>query len=88
MRKTNTIATMVLIALAAGQAGCGDKAAEETTARKKAEDEAAKIVLKQGNGTVRKWGESGFVDVSKVASPVPASGVSQVPPRDKTGSQP
>ncbi|MCG9024496.1 hypothetical protein [Laribacter hongkongensis] len=70
MRKTNTIAALLLAAIAAGLAGCGDKAAEEAAACKKAEEEAAKVVMKQGNGKVRKWGESGFVDVRKPATPV------------------
>lgn len=67
MRKTNTIAALLLAALASGLAGCEDKAAEEAAARKKVDEEAAKIVLKQGNGRVRKWGESGFVDVTPAA---------------------
>lgn len=69
MRKTNTIAALLLAVLAAGLAGCGKKAAEEAAARKQAEEEAAKVVMKQGSGKVRKWGESGFVDVSKPATP-------------------
>jgi len=69
MRKTNTIAALLLAVLAAGLAGCGEKAAEEAAARKQAEEEAAKVVMKQGNGKVRKWGESGFADVSKPSTP-------------------
>jgi predicted small lipoprotein YifL len=76
MRNAKTILTLAVIAVIACLAGCGDKEAEEAAARKRAEEEAAKIVMKQGNGKVRKWGESGFADVSKVVPPVPASGVS------------
>lgn len=82
MNKTNIVAGLVLVALAASLTGCGNKEAEEAAARKQAEQEAAKIVLKQGNGKVRKWGESGFVDVSKVPSSGPA-GASQNPEKGK-----
>lgn len=74
MRKTNIVGALFLVALAAGLAGCGDKAAEEATARQKAQDEALQMMLKQcGNApasgasaptnckhTVRKAGESGM----------------------------
>lgn len=74
MRKTNIVGALVLVALAAGLAGCGDKAAEEAAARQKAQDEALQMMLKQcGNApasgasaptdckhTVRKAGESGM----------------------------
>ena len=74
MRKTNIVGALVLIALAAGLAGCGDKAADEAAARQKAQDEALQMMLKQcGNTpasgasaptdckhTVRKAGESGM----------------------------
>ena len=45
MRKTNTIAALLLAVFAAGLAGCGKKAAEEAAARKQAEEEAAKVCL-------------------------------------------
>lgn len=74
MRKTNIVGALVLVALAAGLAGCGDKAAEEAAARQKAQDQALQMMLKQcGNApasgasastdckhTVRKAGESGM----------------------------
>jgi|GEM_PF-2849301 len=71
MRKANTIAALVLIALTAGLAGCGDKAAEDASAHQKAQDQALQMMLKQcGNTpasgpadckhTVRKPGESGM----------------------------
>lgn len=71
MRKANTIAALVLIALTAGLAGCGDKAAENASAHQKAQDQALQMMLKQcGNTpasgpadckhTVRKPGESGM----------------------------
>ena len=74
MRKTNIVGAVVLAALAAGLAGCGDKAAEEAAARQKAQDQALQMMLKQcGNApasgasaptdckhTVRKAGESGM----------------------------
>jgi len=83
MRKPNTIAALLLAALGAGLVGCGDKAAEEAATRKKAEEEAAKIVMKQGNGKVRKWGESGFVDVSKPTTPAPAGSSPAAPGNEK-----
>lgn len=74
MRKTNIVGALVLVALAAGLAGCGDKTAEEAAARQKAQDQALQMMLKQcGNApasgpgsptdckhTVRKAGESGM----------------------------
>ncbi|WP_374258103.1 hypothetical protein [Aquabacterium sp.] len=74
MRKTNIVGAVVLASLAAGLAGCGDKAAEEAAARQKAQDQALQMMLKQcGNApasgasaptdckhTVRKAGESGM----------------------------
>ncbi len=74
MRKTNIVGALVLVALAAGLAGCGDRAAEEAAARQKAQDQALQMLLKQcGNApasgasaptdckhTVRKAGESGM----------------------------
>lgn len=74
MLKTNIVGALVLVALAAGLAGCSDKAAEEAAARQKAQDQALQMMLKQcGNAlvsgasaptdckhTVRKAGESGM----------------------------
>jgi predicted small lipoprotein YifL len=71
MRKTNTIAALALMALAACLAGCGDKAAEDAAARQKVQDHSLQMMLKQcGNApasgpadckhTVRKPGESGM----------------------------
>lgn len=71
MRKADTIAVLVLIAMTAGLAGCGDKAAEDAAAHQKAQDQALQMMLKQcGNKpasgpadckhTVRKPGESGM----------------------------
>ncbi|WP_460824904.1 hypothetical protein [Massilia solisilvae] len=42
--------------------GCGRKEAEQVEAKNKAA--AASAFMHQGNGKVRKWGESGFVGFS------------------------
>lgn len=74
MRKTNIVGALILLAFAAGLAGCGEKAAEEAETRQKAEDQALQMMLKQcgnapANGgsaptdcrhAVRKAGESGM----------------------------
>ena len=73
MRNTKTIAALVLVALAASLTGCGNKEAEENAAREKAKQEALNQFMHQGNGKVRKWGESGFVDVSKIPNAAPTN---------------
>lgn len=53
--------TLALVAAFSMLTGCSDKEAEQAQARQKAQDEAVKQFMRQGNGTIRKPGESGFV---------------------------
>ena len=52
---------VAIVALASMLTGCGkseaEKAVEQQAAQQKATNEAAAIFMKQGNGTVRKWGQ-------------------------------
>jgi hypothetical protein len=62
---------VVIVALGSMLTGCGkpvaEKAVEQQAAQQKATDEAAAIFMKQGNGTVRKWGQKPASELVKGA---------------------
>jgi outer membrane biogenesis lipoprotein LolB len=53
--------TLALVAAFSMLTGCSDKETEQAQARQKAQYEAQKQFMSQGNGKVRDWGTSGFV---------------------------
>lgn len=57
MRNAKILAASIILAALAGLAGCSDKAEQQ----QKAQQAALNQVMHQGNGQVRKWGQSGFV---------------------------
>jgi len=63
---------VVIVALASMLTGWGkseaEKAVEKQAAQQKATNEAAAIFLKQGNGTVRNWGQKPAGEPVKGAS--------------------
>ena len=69
MRNTKILAASIILAALAGLAGCSDKAEQQ----QKAQQAALNQVMHQGNGQVRKWGQSGFVGFGPGQSAKPAS---------------